>query len=356
MSKGRVVVAMSGGVDSAVAAALLKEAGYEVIGVTMRLWTLETPGIPTAHRRCCSVEAIDDARRVCQILDIPYYILNFEEEFQSHVVDYFCQEYARGRTPNPCIACNRHVKFNFLLEKALALGADYLATGHYARIVEDDGKYRLLRAVDSSKDQSYVLYTLGQRELRHLVFPLGPLRKEDTRRKAAVLNLSVADKVESQDICFITEGNYHVFLAERIASSPGELVDLAGRVMGRHRGVAFYTVGQRHGLGLASREPLYVVAIDPADNRLVVGGREELLRDRLMAGDVSFVSGEAPATPLGVTAKIRYKSPEARATLVCVNSRVEVRFAEPQWAITPGQAVVFYLGEEVLGGGTIEWC
>lgn len=356
MSKGSVVVAMSGGVDSSVAAALLKEAGYGVIGVTMRLWTLERPDLPNAHRRCCSVEAMDDARRVCQILGIPYYVLNFEEEFQSHVVDYFCQEYARGRTPNPCIACNQHIKFNFLLKKALALGADFLATGHYARIEECDGEYRLLKGIDPRKDQSYALYTLGQWELRHLLLPLGHLRKEETRQRAAALGLPVADKADSQEICFVTEANYHSFLAQRLSVSPGDVVDSRGRVLGRHCGVAFYTVGQRHGLGIASREPLYIVAIDASRNLLVVGNREALLSDRLFAGEVNLVSSAAPALPLAITAKIRYKSPEAPATLVSLDGKALVHFAEPQRAITPGQAVVFYRGEEVLGGGIIEGC
>lgn len=350
----RVVVAMSGGVDSSVAAGLLKNEGYEVIGVTMRLWFEEGNGISTSHRRCCSLEQIDDARRVCQILDIPFYVVNFESQFRKYVVDYFCQEYLRGRTPNPCLACNRWIKFDFLLKRALALGADYLATGHYARIEQRNGSRFLLKAVDCAKDQSYVLYMLGQNELEHLLFPMGTRGKSEARRLAQEMGLPVWDKGESQETCFITDGNYRDFIALRSLSQPGEIVNTEGKVLGRHSGIGFYTVGQRRGLGLASREPLYVLAIDADNNRVIVGNNEQLFRKELYASDVNFVLGEAPKQPMAVTAKIRYKSPEAKAMLYPAGHRVRLVFEEPQRAITPGQAVVFYDGDVVLGGGIID--
>jgi len=350
----RVVVAMSGGVDSSVAAAILKKEGYEVIGVTMRLWSEGDGDSPAPHRRCCSVEEVEDARRVCQVLDIPFYVVNFEAQFRTHVVDYFCREYLRGRTPNPCLACNKWIKFDSLLNKALALGAEHLATGHYARIERYDKGYRLLKALDASKDQSYVLYALRQKEMEHLLFPMGLHRKSEARKMAQGLGLPVWDKEESQETCFIFNGDYRHFLAERSSHQPGDIVDADGKVRGRHSGIAFYTVGQRRGLGVVSREPLYVLSIDRVSNRVVVGSDEQLLRSELVASEVSFVSGEAPQEPVEVTAKIRYKSPEARAMLYPEGERVRLVFEEPQRAITPGQAVVFYDGDVVLGGGIIE--
>jgi tRNA-specific 2-thiouridylase len=356
MSKGgtRVVVAMSGGVDSSMAAAVLKQEGYEVIGATMRLWTEEDGEMPAAHRRCCSVEEVEDARRICQILDIPFYVLNFEPQFREYVVDYFCEEYLRGRTPNPCIACNKRIKFDLLLNKSLTLGADYLATGHYARIEKREGKYCLLKSTDAAKDQSYVLYSLGQKELKHLLFPMGSHNKRQMRNLAREMGLPVWDKEESQEICFITNGDYHQFLAQRGLNLPGDIVDSEGKLLGRHSGIGFYTVGQRRGLGLASGKPLYVLAIDHVDSKVVVGTNEQLLRKELLAGEVNYISGEPPTQPVAVTAKIRYKSPEARATLYPEGQRARVVFEEPQRAITPGQAVVFYDKDIVLGGGVIQ--
>ena len=350
----RVVVAMSGGVDSSMAAAVLKKEGYEVMGATMKLWTEEDSEMPATHRRCCSVEEVEDARRVCQILDIPFYVLNFESQFRAHVVDYFCKEYLRGRTPNPCIVCNKRIKFDLLLNKALALGADYLATGHYARIEKYYGQYCLLKATDAAKDQSYVLYSLGQKELKQLLFPMGSYDKRQIRSLAHEMGLPVWDKEESQEICFITNGDYHQFLAQRGLNQPGDIVDTEGKLLGRHSGIGFYTVGQRRGLGLASREPLYVLAIDPVDSRVVVGANEQLLRKELHAGEVNYISGEPPPQPVAVTAKIRYKSPEAKAMLYPEGQRARIVFEEPQRAITPGQAVVFYDGDIVLGGGIID--
>ena len=354
-SKGKlVVIAMSGGVDSSAAAAILKREGYEVIGVTMRLWTEGNGNSPAPHRRCCSLEEVEDARRVCQVLDIPFYVLNFEPQFQTYVVDYFCREYLQGRTPNPCLACNRWIKFDFLLNRALTLGADYLATGHYARIEQRNGSYILLKGNDSAKDQSYVLYTLEQKELEHLLLPMGLYSKSEARRIAQESGLPVWDKAESQEICFITDGDYHRFLSERNLTQPGDIVDTEGKVIGRHSGIGFYTVGQRRGLGLASRKPLYVLSISPDSNRVVVGTNEQLLRSELIANEVSYISGEPPQVSMDVTAKIRYKSPEEKAMLYPQGRQARLVFEEPQRAITPGQAVVFYRDDVVLGGGIIE--
>lgn len=343
---------MSGGVDSSVAAVLLVNEGYRVIGVTMRLWDGEDG--PTFARSCCSLDSVEDARRVCQVLDIPFYPLNLTREFQTHVIEYFCEEYEGGRTPNPCLACNRFVKFSFLLNKARALGADYLATGHYARIHAVNGTNRLLRGTDPSKDQSYVLYTLGQEELAHLLFPVGILAKTETRARAREWGLPVAEKPDSQEICFITEGDYRDFVAGRVSYSPGPMVDQGGRRLGSHRGLPFYTIGQRRGLGLSTGQPYYVVGLDQPRNTVIVGTREGLDSSALLARDVTFVSGRRPASPVRIEAQVRYRSPAVPATLSPGVKEWRVDFDTPQRAVTPGQAVVFYQGNEVWGGGTIE--
>ncbi len=347
----KVVVAMSGGVDSSMAAALLKEEGYEVIGVMMRLWAPE--GVTN---RCCSPEAAEDARHVCQILGIPFYLLNFEEKFKRYVVDYFEREYAQGRTPNPCLECNRHLKFGLLLRKALALGAVYLATGHYARI-EHNGRYQLLKGVDRAKDQSYALYMLGQEELARLLFPLGGYTKEEVRSLARKTGLPVAKKAESQELCFVPKAGYGRFLQDYsgLKPQPGPIVDLAGNTLGEHRGLAYYTIGQRRGLGIAAPQPLYVLRIDVERNALVVGRAFDLRCGGLLTRATTYVTGETPPGPMEVTAKIRYKAKEAKALLDPLEGRrAKLSFLDPQRGVAPGQGVVFYQGEVVIGGGIIE--
>ena len=354
MAKPRVVVAMSGGVDSSVAAALLVRQGYEVVGVTMRLWTLEDPEAPRHHKRCCSVEDTGDARAVCDHLGVPHYVLNYERPFATNVVDYFVGEYARGRTPNPCLACNQHIKFAPLLAQALALDADYLATGHYARIRNEGSSYELWRAVDPEKDQSYVLYTLGQRELARTLFPIGEYRKEAVRRMARELGLPNCDKPDSVDICFIPSGDYRAFVAQRVEARPGDIVDTTGRRLGHHDGIINYTVGQRKGIpARGGLQPLFVLGIDAATNTIVVGPEEGLLTDTVVAQELSFTREEPPQEPTPIEAKIRYRSEAAAATLTVMDGQAQVRFARPQRAPTPGQAIVFYQGEKVLGGGII---
>jgi tRNA-specific 2-thiouridylase len=345
---------MSGGVDSSVAAGLLSEAGYEVLGVTMRLWTEEDGTASRHQKRCCSVEDTDDARAAADALGVRHYVLNLEKEFSSGVVDYFVREYTLGRTPNPCLACNDRVKFRPLLEQAVAFGADFLATGHYARIRSNGHGFELHRAVDPSKDQSYVLYTLGQRELSRTLFPVGELTKAEIRRLAREWRLPNAQKPDSADICFIPSGDYRAFVQERVPARAGAIVDTDGERIGEHDGVHNYTVGQRRGLpARGGGEPLYVVGLNAETNTVIAGENGDLAADGLIAEDLSFLSGEAPVGETAVHARIRYRSEPVPATLRIQSGRAEVQFASPQRAVTPGQAVVFYDGERVLGGGSI---
>jgi tRNA-specific 2-thiouridylase len=341
MSKKKVAVALSGGTDSAVAALLLKEATYEVIGIHMRLWD-SSRFDDQAHR----------AESICRILDIHCHQVDLQTEFESRVVDYFCREYQQGRTPNPCVACNRYIKFGLLLDKALSLGADYLATGHYAKVEHAPDGHRLLRAKDTRRDQSYFLYTLTQEKLGRVLCPLGEHSKDEVRQMGRKAGLPTAAK-SSQDICFISQRNYSVFLSERFGTTPGEVVDAQGKKLGQHQGIAFCTIGQRHGLGLASGQPLYVIRIEPESNRIVLGSEKELYSQRLTAHKVNWISDPAPREATTVGAKIRYRSKETEATISFRNDSVDVCFAQPQKAVTPGQAVVFYNSDEVLGGGTI---
>lgn len=341
MAKKRVMVALSGGVDSSVAALILKKAGYEVVGLTM---LLRSDGGVASN--------IALLEQVCHTLDIQLRVIDVEREFSRYVIDHFCREYMKGRTPNPCVACNKNIKFGFLLDYAISSGFDYLATGHYARIKKCNGAYHLLRGVDRDKDQSYMLYTLGQDKLKHVLFPLGEYSKAEVRRLAEQHRLPNADRPASQDLCFTSD--YRNFLRRYLQPTPGVILDSRGKVVGEHEGVMFYTVGQRHKLGLATGEPVYVVKIDAANNILVVGCEKELYRSRFMATGVNWVLGKAPEGSVEVVAKIRYKSSEEPAVLYLNREAVEVVFRNAQRAITPGQAVVFYNGDEVIGGGTID--
>jgi len=342
MLKRKVAVALSGGVDSSAAALLLKESAYEVIGIHICLW--DSPRSEyQAHR----------AGTICRLLDIPYHQVDLQKEFELCVVDYFCQEYQQGRTPNPCVACNQHVKFGFLLDKALSLGADYLATGHYARVEHSSDGHRLLKAADTSRDQSYFLYTLTQEKLGHVLFPLGEYSRDEVKQMAKQARLPTATR-SSQDICFISQKNYGAFLSQRFSTLSGDIVDTQGKKLGQHLGIAFYTIGQRHGLGLASDKPLYVIKIEPERNRIVLGHEKELYSQKLAARKLHWISGKVPREPVAAKAKIRYKSKEAEAILFFSNDSVDVHFTQPQKAVTLGQAIVFYNLDEVLGGGIID--
>lgn len=349
-----VVVAMSGGVDSSVAAALLKRQGYKVTGMMLRLWS--EPGREDTNR-CCTPDSMALARRVAAKLDIPFYVVDAKEIFRNMVVQFFIDEYARGVTPNPCLVCNRHVRWEFLLNHALALGTDYLATGHYVRIQkEEGGRMKLLRAVDYSKDQSYVLHVLTQEKLARALFPIGDYPKTEIRRLAATFGLPTASRPDSQDLCFLAGEDYREFLqrnAPQIVRA-GSIVTRDGEILGEHRGLALYTIGQRKGLGISAPRPLYVLAKDATRNALIVGMEDELGQSELIAANVNWVSGRTPEGPFRAEVKIRYTAREAWAEVTPMDGgQAKVRFDEPQRDITPGQAAVFYNGEVLLGGGGI---
>jgi tRNA-specific 2-thiouridylase len=356
----RVLVAMSGGVDSSVAAAILRESGYDVVGIAMRLAPEAPARAPRRRGTCCSHEDFEDARRVAELLDFPFYVVDLRADFAARVIGEFVAEYAAGRTPNPCVMCNREIKFDRLWSRARAIGADSIATGHYARIERgSDGRFHLMRAADTSKDQSYFLFTLGQDELARTLFPLGSMTKAEVRQRARGLGLVNADKPESQEICFVPDGDYASFVERNAADGwlrPGRVVDGDGRMLAPHAGVHRFTVGQRKGLGVAAGEPLYVRAIDAASGDVTVGRRDELVSAGLVANRVSLTDGDLLRDrAIAAEVKIRYRHPALPATLrICHGDRVEVRFRNGGPAVTPGQACVFYRGDEVLGGGFIE--
>lgn len=355
-SRLKVVIAMSGGVDSSVAAALLVKQGYDVIGLMMRLWS--EPG-QQAYNRCCTPDAMASARRVAAKLDIPFYAVDAQEIFFSKVVNYFIEGYIQGITPNPCLICNRQIRWEYLLNHARALGADALATGHYARLGRDSqGRIQLLRGVDATKDQSYVLHVLGQEQLAYTLFPLGEYTKPQVRLMASEFNIPGAERDESQDLCFLGNEDYRSFLtryASEQVEKPGPIVNRAGQEIGHHRGLAFYTIGQRKGLGIASPQPLFVLEKDWQKNHLVVGREDEQGQRELVAKGVNWISGETPKDMIRAQVKIRYKAKEAWANVTPLKSnRVHVRFDDLLRDITPGQAAVFYQDDVCLGGGVIE--
>lgn len=356
-SKKKVVIGMSGGVDSSVAAYLLKEAGYDVIGITMQIWQEEEEFVQEENGGCCGLSAVDDARRVASKLNIPYYVMNFKETFRKNVIEYFISEYSEGRTPNPCIACNRYVKWEALLKRSLDIGADYIATGHYARVVQlENGRFTLKKSATTTKDQTYALYNLTQEQLKHTLMPVGEYTKDQIRKIAEEIDLQIANKPDSQEICFIPDNDYASFIEAETkqAIKPGNFVDLQGNVIGQHKGITYYTIGQRKGLNLSMGKAVFVVEIRPESNEVVIGENSDVMSFVLHANQLNFMAIDSLDEELEVTAKIRYSHAGAKAVIKKIEEDVlECRFEEAQRAITPGQAVVFYDNEYVIGGGTI---
>lgn len=356
MMKETVVVGMSGGVDSSVAAYLLKEQGYEVIGVTMQIWQDEDVFAQSEHGGCCGLTAVEDARRVCELIEIPHYVMNFKSEFKKNVIDYFVREYERGITPNPCNACNRYVKWESLLQRALEIGADYIATGHYARVARlPNGRFTVQSSVTAKKDQTYALYALTQNQLAHTLMPVGAFNKEEIRAIAQRAGLSVAHKRDSQDICFVPDHDYAAFIRRETGreSAPGNFVDESGRVLGRHRGLIHYTIGQRRGLGISAAAPLFVKELCPERNEVVLSGSEGLFARECAVADVNYMAVECLREPTPAIGKIRYSHAGAPCVLYPEAEGVRCVFDEPQRAITPGQAAVFYQGDSILCGGVV---
>ncbi len=357
MSKIRVAVAMSGGVDSSVAAALLKKMGYDVIGITMCFSTFGVNTDSSKRRKpgCCSLDSIDDARRVAYRLGIKHYVLNMHKLLEKYVINDFCTQYLLGRTPNPCILCNQYLKFGELLKKTLALDAQFLATGHYARIVKTRDVFWLGKAKDLHKDQSYFLYRLNQEQLKHIIFPIGKHSKDEVRKLARDFSLPVAEKIASQEICFLPQDDYRGFLKARLNEEikPGLVIDQEGNIAGRHRGIAYYTVGQREGLGIAKGYPAYITKIDHKNNQITIGRKDDVLASEFLIRDLHFAY-KTIKKKIALKVKIRYNHKESDAELIPSANKIKAKFNQPQFAVTPGQAAVFYIRNKVIGGGVID--